>query len=339
MINKKYWHNYPSITTITDNIDGKSNYISFDEVCDQNQAGGSSPKVFVRVRGSEMKNLYDDVLANENFLTCVDSLIRDNDFSRENFNNFYISSIVKQISPESVTSEVLASRIASLMGVSTAYTEKHCDGDKVISVDFLKGKQQFCTLEDILIPGCYVLLFYIGRNQPNIKIYIDALRKSLDDKIPNDYPNKSQTILNAITELIRQYIFRVYIINDEDFTPYNIGLVCDEGDFNYSIAPMFDCELSLSASHNLISSTKDFYPLLRDLEYVFNEYPLVLSRIVNDYMRPSKKEIVDIVKGNIKSSFKSMLVSNYILKQRKTINNIFHDLALNSCQEDEFEIE
>ncbi|MBQ7351565.1 MAG: hypothetical protein IJW59_01675 [Clostridia bacterium] len=108
---------------------------------------GTVKKRFVRTKGSVLFDLFDEKRnnPNSNFVSCADPIIDDLSFSKEDFGNMYFSSIIKELrygSYKFANADVIASRIANILGVKSAYNTLDPTGKYFISVDFLKDKQE-----------------------------------------------------------------------------------------------------------------------------------------------------------------------------------------------------
>ena len=108
---------------------------------------GTLKKRFVRTKGSVLLPLFNSKRndSNSNYVSCVDDLLLDSEFTKEDFEKMYVSSIIKECRygvSQFAQSEVVASAIANILGVKTAYNTFDPTGKYVISVDFLKDNQE-----------------------------------------------------------------------------------------------------------------------------------------------------------------------------------------------------
>lgn len=268
----------------------------FDEVTD---VDGKAKKQFVRCQGSFLNELFEIKKAKKpsNYVTCVDELFEDKDFSKEEFDNFKVSVMLKKfMSKNSARNEIICSRLANLFNITTQYVAPDIFRNNIcIIVDFLKGEEKLENYKEFTgtKPEAYTRLSI----KSWIQNLVDAIYRKYDFK---DLPSITKSVRPMVKELIKQYIFKKYIVHDYDFGYTNLGIVSTPNYKEMSIAPMYDC----AGSFLIGKRTQKFYGLDEDMAYLAKTWPDILNEIIKDFELNSEK--------------------------KKSVNNIIYEFEMNN---------
>ena len=188
----------------------KTIFQDFDECQLEGVLGGCS-KEFLRCSGKHLERMYDDILSgHNNYVVCVDKNIHDPRYTKEMFTSSYISGILKfnrpgMYSVYCTTSEIIGSRIAELLGLSTAYVapvgnpKDEKDLRSYISVDFLQEQEILSTLSD------YTNLNYLN-SAYGIRRWMPIVSSVIESEIPDAVENKQEIANQFIVDFINLFV-------------------------------------------------------------------------------------------------------------------------------------
>jgi len=238
---------------------------------DRSFLGGHTKKDFVRIDDDKEK-FSKEQLAFENKLT---KSIKDSDFFVELFKDLskgnshyctymnslivglpkeeiyipkYVSCLLKDLFDieQSYISECVGCRLANELGVNTVFNIAHerpleawqskdeFNGyDYLISVDYIPSGYTNRTLQslDVLFTEDSTL----GDIMQKIDLFFKKYARSYELNVTEE------NLMQFKKDFARQYLFRQFVCEDDDFTAKNVGmLISENGDF--TLAPCFDME-------------------------------------------------------------------------------------------------
>lgn len=258
---------------------------------------GLETKKFARCKCSYLDEMYDDVSSNDShYVTCMDSLLRDEKISKEEFDGLHVSTIVKgyygsydtdehtlNIKLEDASSELICSRLANLFGVKTQYVAPIKDNPYcTLIVDFLNGQETIQNFKEFTgaSPSSYLKGF-------DISSWINPLVNQVFFRTPDAIfnPELARADINRVVEdFAKQYLFKKYIVHDSDLCSVNIGFIVTP-DGKYDVAPAFDFSNCFSPGVR----TPQGEGMENDIEYLSKNYPNILKNITQDFELASNK--------------------------------------------------
>lgn len=187
-----------------------------------------------------------------------------NDVAKEGIKLEHLSVLAKRVPASNAFSEVMASRILNALGVPTscniAFYETPAAPTRVIgSIDFISPGEEFIPCVDIGLSACC--------RSANLKNMVDEIAKTLKkDKIVKKNPELEKQI---IEDLIYSYLVRRLVLGDNDFGPWNYGLLRNKEN-QYVKFINFDFENSFF--QNRIAECEFA------IEYVMKEFPHIFEK-------------------------------------------------------------
>lgn len=276
---------------------------AFDEVGDTN---GKINKSFGLCEGSYLEEMYHTLMSSpdNNFVTCMDECLYDQHISLEEFKERKISVILKTSKSKSyqrmhhsseaeraTKAELICSRVADLYNIKTEYVAPIKDNPYgSIVVDFLSGDEQ---LEDFgEFTGKHPTVYAEGSS---IRNWIEPMYDIILKKAPGKtFQKRYAYVRPMLREMVKQFIFKKYIIHDADFCSANLGIV-HSPDYKFmEVSPIYDFERCLLPG--IRSAQGD--GLDEDIAYLVSAWPGLLKTIVKDFsLTQSKKhKMKDIIR-------------------------------------------
>lgn len=259
----------------------KSAFVEFDKL-KLDHVDGTAPKMFARCSGKLLRDMYRELVEkpHNNYVTCMDLLIYDKDFSEQDFENTRVSCIVKgarENKSKYIRNELICSRLAEILGVKTCYIAPFPDAkNKCICVDFLSGEQETKNLFEFT-NNPFVLL-----NDVPISIIGDALMSGLKRKLRKEL-NNEEIVSSVMSDFIHMYLVKRFILKETDYTGRNISIINSKGKKDYSLAPCYDYELCFLEKTKALSAfniSED--DILKDSITYFNiHFPTQLEQVIN----------------------------------------------------------
>ncbi len=286
---------------------------------------GKTPKNFVMCEGWFLRSMYEDLrqLPDNNYVTCMDSLVYDEDFDYDGLDRTKVSCIVKRADSRThydISSEAVASRVANLFGIQAQYVVPVGNGlDKCICVDFLSGKQTMDNYYEFT-DTIYLSAFTYEKGVSPIRMWVENLERALKDKLAHLPADSRQVVSDRVLKgFIKQYLFKKYIMADSDPAGVNYSFVYEQEDMSdLHISPLYDMQFAF----NKDKFHSQFYGLNDDIQYLANMYGTYLKQIINEFGSPDFEKIKSIVYdltpyaskreyrlSTIKTGFKQLLSS------------------------------
>ena len=252
----------------------KKEEIQYYDKVDMNLVGATS-KVFLRIDSKLLQKYLDiSVDPKSSYVTYID------DFVKENYNPEtheiplkYVSVLLKKQRWDDVTDtvckEVIGSRIANAMGMSTVYNElvEYDKENYVMSIDFVKTGQEIDS---------FVLDSKKDYSMANYDVWEDLFNTSTI-KIAEYSPNLVENIKKLKKDFVQQFLFRNVILDDGDLVPKNVTLIKDLKTKNLSLAPISDYEFIFTGREE-----RDFEEDVRQyIDYIGEKYPEELKEFTN----------------------------------------------------------
>ena len=305
----------------------------FDEVGDTN---GKINKSFGLIEGHYIEQMYYDLLADpdNNFVTCVDECLYDQKIELEEFKKMKISSILKvskstqyekrhnsSEAERSTKAELICSRVANLYNIKTEYVAPIRNNPYgCIVVDFLSGDQQ---LEDFgEFTGKHPTVY---NGNSSIRKWMDPFLDEILKRAPvKDYKAKCAYVRPMMKEMVKQYIFKKYIVHDADFCSANLGIVSTPDNKYMTVSPIYDFERCLLPG---IRSGQGV-GLEEDLRFLVKHWPGLLKSILKDFTLSSvdKQKMKSMIKQFEPSADKAREYFNIIE------NSTFNFLGLSQVE-------
>ena len=275
---------------------------AFDEVGETN---GKINKSYGLCEGTYLEEMYHFLMANpdNNFVTCMDESLYDQQIPLEEFLERKISVIVKNSKSKSyerrhqsseaeraTKSELICSRVADLYNIKTEYVAPIQDNPYgCIIVDFLSGNEQ---LEDYAeFTGKHPTVYASGSS---IRHWIEPLYHEILKVAPGKtFQKRYAYVRPMLKEMIKQFIFKKYIVHDADFCSANLGIV-HSPDYKFmEISPIYDFERCLLPG--IRSAQGD--GLEEDISYLVGAWPGLLKSVIKDFTLPQakKQKVKDII--------------------------------------------
>lgn len=277
------------LKVIEDEKDISEHLVPFDEIVAE--PVGSAMKGFAMVKGENIIDLYDIIRENpdSHYRFCGEDFIKT--ATKEEFKNMKYSAIIRRSRRDTdfAISELIGSRICELFQIYCPYVAPMGKSNTIVaSLDFLKYGQQMETYAE-----------YTGamfdRKATSVE-WANSFSRALEkDKEHNLTADKKKFLLK---ELIKHYIVRRFLLQDNDFNCGNLAIVSE--------------------------SDKDLSLVSFDFEYCLNNY------ILFDYSNNMPPNFMEInIKGLMESfpeEFKTVVDELKITPERyESINTIFSD--------------
>lgn len=265
-----------------------NNFDGSDELnlgmCTQN-IGGLSLKRFVRFDSDKFKELISELRTNANcsYKTYFNNLIINDNYTPE-----YLSTLMKVsktgimksvYSDYFIDAEIVASRLANMLQIPTAYNIKYEDDDYkyLLSVDVVEPEH---FIHNIMELAYEPRLSEYQTIREAVYLLYTTLTGNNEYGIRIDH----NTVSKIISEFIPMAMFRIETMNDIDF--FNNIFVLSNGK-EWKLAPMIDCECSLATATELEVIEKDAEYLL---ERYPEEYLSYIEKLKNINFNDVKKE-------------------------------------------------
>lgn len=266
--------------------------VPFDEVNLDDMYKGKCDKEFTRCLGWYLMDMVNEIKNNPstNYVTCVDDIINDVNFNEGNFEKYGVSVVLKTPTSKKIEfakNELIGSRVAEIFGVKTEYVAPIKNNkNKYLAVDFLSGDQQLTTFKEF-VEKEHINTYTFKDGDCCIRHWINPLIKSAYEKMPiKSGIRKMMALEPLITDCVRMYILKKYIIHDADFCSLNMSVVYSPGYRNLQIAPAYDFEQSFMPG---IRSYQG-HGLEEDIAYLAKNYPSILEKVMNDIIVTNEKE-------------------------------------------------
>lgn len=268
---------------------------SFDEVGDTN---GKIDKSYGLCEGEYLEEMYHYLMANpnNNFVTCMDECLYDQQISLEEFRTRKISVIVKTSKSKSyerrhqsseaeraTKAELICSRVADLYNIKTEYVAPIKDNPYgSIVVDFLSGNEQLQDYAEFT--GKHPTVYAEGSS---VSKWIEPMYQEILKRAPGKtFHKKYAYVRPMLREMVKQYIFKKYIVHDADFCSANLGIV-HSPDYKFmEISPIYDFERCLLPG--IRSAQGD--GMDEDIEFLVSAWPGLLKTIVKDFTLSAEKK-------------------------------------------------
>lgn len=269
--------------------------LPFDEVGEVN---GKVNKAFARCEGIYLTDMYLDLMStpNNNYVTCMDECLYNQKISLEEFKKRKISIILKSSKSKyydvryksskaerDSKAELICSRVANLYGIKTEYVApiKNNPYGSIV-VDFLSGNEQ---LEDFYeFTGRKPTVYAKGSS---IGTWMELLRDEILNVAPGKtFKKKYSYVRPMIKDLVKQYLFKKYIIHDADFCYLNLGIVRTPDYKKLAIAPIYDFEMCLLPG--MRSAVGE--GLKEDIEYLVKYWPGLFKSVIDDFSWSHEKK-------------------------------------------------
>ncbi|MBQ7351344.1 MAG: hypothetical protein IJW59_00540 [Clostridia bacterium] len=252
-----------------------SEFFEYDDSYDS-EFGGSMPKMFVRCDSKVFKELIKDLSEPQcSYVTYFDDLIKSlGESSKEYFPLSKIGVMVKSVHQDAyMNREEKASRVANAFGVPCVYNKLvSVDNNKlVLSVDCLKENEEFVEIQSN----------YERHTIYGIDTAITAIVEGLQYLIDEDKMTNEQLEV-LLEDFIETYLFKVYILNDGDFTLQNLSVIFNKETGNYKWAPLFDMEYTLKGSFS-----SQFAQV--DLSKIMMMYPKKFDAVMRKFSKLNSK--------------------------------------------------
>jgi len=264
--------------------------VKFDEydfdTLDTRGPTGHMRKRFVRTFGWTIPDLKKDIMSenNKSYVTCVDDFVLDLSTTQKDYDTLGISSIIKEYNPTRAfgegynheNAELFSCRLANLFNVKTQYVAPY-KKNLYICVDFLKGQQQ---IDDMLeyFNGVLFRTYQQNIDDDSLEEWFHIFDFVVDKYVNAEEKIKEEILYKLKKDFAKQSFFKKYILYDDDFYPWNIGLIHEKEDYtDLCLAPGFDYE---RAFMNPINMTKCIHD---DVDFLVEGYPLILADILKDF--------------------------------------------------------
>lgn len=259
---------------------------------------GKNYKTFLRFESSRFEELLEELKAgNSNYVTYLGDTLKGSDYTPE------FVSVMTKVSPyieEHINwrSEVLGAKVANFMGYPTVYNERIIDQDyhtKTLSVDFAQEECVLTSLGD-----------YTTYHEP----YSLSFLMNVVSELPQnpDWNMTDEEFEFFKTELIKMYLFRKFVICDNDFHLMNIPIIKNLDGHIY-LGPNMDME----DGFNFTINHADY----GDCKYCAIRFPEIWTDFVERYQNlMSDKNYKKLVKQSgievvYRSDFYNFFESNY----------------------------
>ena len=229
--------------------------------------GGIANKVFLRCDSKYFSELISLIRQNNcSYVTYLDDLcnkLPDN----TPFPLSKISVLLKDVHVSVDASiEEICSNIANILGIPTVYNKSVNLGrqkDYLMSVDCLKSDQKICD-------NFYMYTYkdFAGA-QNSVRLALNRFKQD-GKSIPKIQKDR------LMEEYLKTYLFRLFVLRDNDFNANNCELVYDSKTQQYSWFPCFDYE-------HCFSKTVTSDRINSNLKFMQQKYPIVLGNIMKDF--------------------------------------------------------
>ncbi len=293
-----------------DNPDWKEAFVkdmeSFDD--DEPTLDGTSVMFFARLTDGEKEDACKQIYPSEYFKDYIEKIKTDPNCAYTSMYDELIKSgyIPKVFSvlikdchndADKVKAEIFGSRVASLLGVPTAYNfgikdkslkPKKWTGE-ILGDYFAVGSLDFVPY------GYHVESFkdlnhgYYKRTYPSLMMWTDYIDTMLNYRFDNVIDESQRKQVHE--DFVSTYLFRTILFPDRDFAVYNSGIMANDETGDFKLTPNFDMEGLLydyTYSPHAISIFEN-RKRKNDINFAMEHYPEVTSRfmeklktIVND---------------------------------------------------------
>lgn len=269
-----------------------SPFVDFDQFIPEGDLGAGA-KSFVQTKGWYLHKFFEDIRSkhNNSYVTCVDDLLSDKNTTEEEFKNFSVSSILHIADKKAQTfNSLYSARLANILGIRTQYVAPHkTDIKKYISIDFLKGKETIENFYEFTGLNKYHLDAHYG--MPNtLQRWLQPLDASLRNKLkPLTDTKRTQVYKDIMTDFIKLYFFKKYVIMDSDLAGKNFGFVHSKPDYSDAVvSPAYDYEYSFYYPNMQFSQSE----MKEDFKFLFDFNHGMFSAIQNYFdvdLKPGSK--------------------------------------------------
>lgn len=252
----------------------------------------------------------------------------------------FFSVLIKDCHNDSdkVKAEIFGSRVANLLGVSTAYNfgikdknpkPKKWTGE-IVGDYFAVGSLDFVPY------GYHIESFkdlnhgYYKRTYPSLMMWIDFIDTMLNDRFAGKVDEECRKKVHE--DFVSMHLFRNILFKDSDFAVYNSGIMVSDDDKSFGLMPNFDMEgILYDYTYNpLAISIFENKSRKRDIAYAMEHYPEIttkfmenLKNIVND---GRLDEVFDSTWGTIETPYlknnMSKLINNTLDNYEKVHSKI-----------------
>ena len=259
---------------------------AFDEFERQGIFGGGINKQFARCNGSYLMDMFFELRKDRNhYVTCVDDLIYDKTIDSSMLKKSSVSCIIKESDKNnqysSRLSELIASRLANEFGINTEFVQPiNGTNSCYLIIDFIKTGQSFESFRDYFdfIQG--VSFYDFSNNCCVLEKFMKQIPDCLRENLKSLSPIKRQVIIKKfLTDFVKQYIFKKYIIHDADICSVNAGVILTNDNNIVTLAPAFDYEQSFNPGKRISQA----FGLEEDLEFLADNYPFILMNVKNTF--------------------------------------------------------
>ena len=260
------------LKVIEDEKDLAEHLAPFDEIIAEPE--GTSTKGFAMIKGSSISELYDIIRNNPNthYRFCCEDYVHKS--TKEEFNSLMFSAIIRKSRSDTdfAKSELIGSRICELFSVDCPFVAPMGKSNKIVaSVDFLRFSQEMQTYADYtgIMYGKKATAYYWARRLEN------ALNKDTE----HDLTEEKKKLL--IKDLIKHYLVRRFLLQDNDFNCGNLALVSgSDRDLNLV---SFDFEFCLN-NYIMINRSHDIPAdfMRMNIEGLAQKYPEELDMAIEE---------------------------------------------------------
>ncbi len=230
---------------------------------------GGRDKQFYRCESGLFKPLFDELKynADSSFVTPYNDLIKEG----------YIPqtlSVLRYDFEQYDYHDIYNSKILNFFKVPTVYITKCINehgNESLLSVDFIGKNEKFKTLYDSLGISCESTTNLLGGLT---KAFTDYKQK-IDENSIERKDQFNAELAELKKDFVRQILFSRYVIGETDGCSNNFGILENTTEKYFKLAPLFDIQ-----NCNPIEEYSKFK--LEDLEFIFNNFPDVLKKVVEE---------------------------------------------------------
>ena len=222
-----------------------------------------------------------------------------------------------------VYGEVVAPRLADLLGVKTAFNtaiekdpyedyDDDIEYSKILSVDFVPYGYTFMDLQECGLD------FDADSTLEMCDYWLNGTLRKVAKK--NEVQFSAEDIKGVKEEFVRQYLFRSLLCEDLDFSSKNCGLLLGENG-SVKMSPMFDFELVFKGQR-----AKSYYDMCANttILYCKKRYPHILNEFMSKLEENSKNNKINKVLEN------TMEINYHIYANAKAVISRNIDTLLNT---------
>ena len=254
------------LKVIEDEKDISEHLIPFDEIIAE--PVGSAMKGFAMIKGEYIGEVYDIIRDNPNshYRFCGDDFIRS--VSKDEFSKMKYSAIIRKSrrGTDFAISELIGSRICELFGIECPFVAPLGKSNTVVaSLDFLKYGQRMETYAE-----------YTGAmfdRKATAEDWARAFSKTMEQDNSYNLTNDKKKLLTK--ELIKHYIVRRFLLQDNDFNCGNVALVSDKNQNNYILFNYSEA-MPLNFMETNIKGLMESFP--EEISEVINELQITPER-------------------------------------------------------------